>query len=125
MLIHQHLGHGACFLVWDWIHSTVPTETIFPPVNRYWFPLTIFDIDTRSMYSFSATYPVKDGTCSPVLTSILLSLVKQVSHTPFNYLIFCLADNMKNPLRNLFMSLPDLYALPGHSVDRDSILLSP
>ena len=32
----------------------------------------------------------------------LSSLVKQVSHPPFKKCIFCLADNRKNPLRNLF-----------------------
>ena len=28
MLIHQHLGDGTHFLVWDWLGETVSTKTI-------------------------------------------------------------------------------------------------
>ena len=53
-------------------------------------------------YSFSPTYPVSTGTCSLALTGILSSFIKQVSHPPIKKLIFCLADDIKNPFRNLF-----------------------
>ena len=72
------------------------------PLSRYGFSLSVSDIDTKSTYSFSPMYPVKDGTCTAVLTGILRSLTIQVSHPPLRNLSFCLADSMKNPLRNLF-----------------------
>ena len=115
MLIHQYLDHGACFLVRDWIPATVSTETIFRPEPVSIPSHGVFYIDTRSMYSFSPTYPVKDGTCSPVLTGILRSLGKQVSHPPFKNLSFCLTDSMKNPLRNLF-NVPSSPQCPPRSL---------
>ena len=69
----------------------------------------------NNMYSFSPTYPVKGGTRSLVLTGILRSLVKQVSHPPFKNLSFCLADSMKNPLRNLF-NIPSNPLCPHRSL---------
>ena len=71
-------------------------------VSRYQFPLTVYDMATQSMYSFSPTYHVKGGTCSLVLTGMLCSLAKQVSQPQFKNHSFCLADNRKNHLRNFF-----------------------
>ena len=71
-------------------------------VSRYQFPLTVSDIDTKYMYSFFPMYPVKEGTCSPVLMGIIRSLTIQVSHPLLRNLSFDLAERMKNPLRNLF-----------------------
>ena len=34
-------------------------------MSMYLFPLIVSNIETRSTYSFSPTYPVKEGMCSP------------------------------------------------------------
>ena len=115
MLIHQHLGHSVSFLLgiryppkyWLKLSSTV---------SMYQFPLIVSNMETRSTYSFSSTYPVNKGTFYPVLTSILNSLIEQVSHLPIKKHIFSLPDNRKNPLRNwgtCLMFLPNLYILPN------------
>ena len=100
-MIHQHLGHSVCFLVRYQIRQTVFTK-LASAISIYGFPLIVSDMVTRSMYSFSPTYPAHKGTFTMVLAGILCSLVKQVSHPLFKTRIFCLADNKKNPLRNLF-----------------------
>ena len=72
------------------------------------FPHTVSDIDTKSTYSFSPMYPVKDGTCTPFLTGILRSLT-------LRNLSFCPADSMKNPEKNLF-NIPSNPLCPPRSL---------
>ena len=43
-------------------------------MSRYKFPLRVSNIDTKSKYSFSPTNPVKDVTCTPVLTVLSIAM---------------------------------------------------
>ena len=67
------------------------------------------------MYSFSPTYPVKDGTCSPTRTGMLRSFTIHISHPSLRYRSLGLAENMKNPFRKLF-NVPSDPRCPPRSI---------
>ena len=90
-------------------------------VSVYQFPLIVSDMEIISTYSFSPMYPVKDGKCSLVLTGILRSFIREVSHPLFKKQIFCLADSMMNPFRTLIKVSLTLCALQHHFSDINSI----
>ena len=81
-----------------WIRYTRPyLLKLSSAVSMYRFPLIVSNMETRSMYSFSPTYSANEGTCTLILMYSVIWLSKYHICR-----IFCLADNRKNLLRNLF-----------------------
>ena len=92
-------------------------------MSIYQLPLIVSDIETRSTYSFSPTYPVSNSTCSPVLTGILLSGKYHICHSRNRSSVWQIQQRTLLEIYSRF--LLTFCALQHHSDDITSIPPTP
>ena len=97
MFTYQYSSHSACFLVANRICTCKSCKSVL-----YRSHITILSyINTKSIKTFSPTFPTVLGMWGPHLAWILHSLASQVLHRSTNLQIFSHADIAKNVLWNL------------------------